>query len=278
MAGVTEIKCHMRDAWRAGKLSHAYIISGGSSRQRRDIADSLAQLLLGRNEATRKQLESGTHPDLFEITHEKPASISVDDIRRQLSDTVDTRPYGTDSKLYIIDEADKMTAQAQNAVLKTIEEPPEYVSILLMTRNPEILLETIRSRCVDMKITGDDEELSVSPEHIQILRMMTQPSVEGIMNAASELKNSKDGIIAFISSARLWMRDILFMKLTGDAAGLALKEEAEYIKKSAASMSLEDIEQGIRAADEAESRIESNVNTELTLQLMLMEMAVNKQA
>lgn len=87
-----------------------------------------------------KQAESGNHPDIIRVTHEKPNSISVDDIRTQVNNTVDIKPYQGPYKVYIIPQADMMTPQAQNAILKTIEEPPSYAVFLLLTENAETLL------------------------------------------------------------------------------------------------------------------------------------------
>ena len=86
------------------------------------------------------------------MTHEKPASIGVDDIREQINDTIQVRPYSSYYKIYIVDEAEKMTVQAQNALLKTIEEPPSYAVILLLTTNQDAFLPTILSRCVQLKL------------------------------------------------------------------------------------------------------------------------------
>ena len=86
------------------------------------------------------------------MTHEKPNSISVDDIRTQVNNTVDIKPYQGPYKVYIIPQADMMTPQAQNAILKTIEEPPSYAVFLLLTENAETLLPTINSRCVMLKL------------------------------------------------------------------------------------------------------------------------------
>ena len=99
-----------------------------------------------------KQALSGNHPDLIYVTHEKPASIGVDDIREQINDTIQIRPYSSYYKIYIVDEAEKMTVQAQNALLKTIEEPPSYAVIILITTNQEAFLPTILSRCVQLKL------------------------------------------------------------------------------------------------------------------------------
>lgn len=86
------------------------------------------------------------------MTHEKPASIGVDDVRIQINDTVSIRPYSSPYKIYLVDEAEKMTVQAQNALLKTIEEPPAYAVLVLITTNPEVFLPTILSRCIQLKL------------------------------------------------------------------------------------------------------------------------------
>ena len=76
----------------------------------------------------------------------------MEEIRNQLVDDVAIKPYSSPYKIYVIDEAEKLTVQAQNAILKTIEEPPAYAVILLLTRNAEALLPTISSRCVKLKL------------------------------------------------------------------------------------------------------------------------------
>ena len=91
---------------------------------------------------------SGNQPDIIYVSHEKPNTISVDDIRTQVNNDVAIKPYSSRYKVYIINEAEKMTPQAQNAILKTLEEPPEYAVILLLVSNVNTLLPTILSRCV----------------------------------------------------------------------------------------------------------------------------------
>ncbi len=93
------------------------------------------------------------------MTHEKPNSISVDDIRAQVNNTVDIQTLSGKIKIYIIPHADMMTPQAQNAILKTIEEPPAYAVILLLTENANSLLPTICSRCVMLKLRNIKDQL-----------------------------------------------------------------------------------------------------------------------
>ena len=103
------------------------------------------------------QFESGNHPDVRYVTHEKPASIGVDDVRSQISGDIMIKPYNGRYKVYIVDDAELMTPQAQNALLKTIEEPPSYAVLIFLTSSPESLLATIRSRCVLLRMKPVDK-------------------------------------------------------------------------------------------------------------------------
>ena len=135
------VKEHFKKAIENHKISHAYILTGEAGMGRKSIANAFAMTLLcekGGNEPCMvchscKQVLGGNHPDLIYVTHSKPGSIGVDDIREQINDTIMIRPYSSYYKIYIVDEAEKMTVQAQNALLKTMEEPPSYAVIILIT-------------------------------------------------------------------------------------------------------------------------------------------------
>ena len=87
---------------------------------------------------------------------ENKSNISVDVVREQIVNDVDIKPYSSKYKIYIVDEAEKMNQQAQNAILKTIEEPPEYAIIILLTANHNAFLQTILSRCVLIQMKSID--------------------------------------------------------------------------------------------------------------------------
>ena len=158
--GQEHIKTHFQKAIENHKVSHAYILSGEAGSGRRALANAFALSLLCEKGTTQpclschscKQVLSGNHPDFICTTHEKPASIGVDDIRHQINDTIMIRPYSGNYKIYIVDDAQKMTIQAQNALLKTIEEPPAYAVIILLTTNPDAFLPTILSRCICLNL------------------------------------------------------------------------------------------------------------------------------
>ena len=166
-----QMKDHMQHALETSKVSHAYIISGENGSGKEFIARVFAKALLcehrlennGMIESCNEcpsciKALSGNHPDIITLTHEKPGSIGVDDIRHGLRDDVVIRPYESNRKIYIIPEGEKMTPAAQNALLKTLEEPPSYIVIIILTNNLNAFLPTIISRCIvlPMKPAKDD--------------------------------------------------------------------------------------------------------------------------
>ena len=151
---------HLQSAISMGKVSHAYIFDGEKGSGKNFLANIFAAALQCEASEDKpcgtctscKQAEGFNHPDIIRITHEKPNTISVDDIRQQLCGDVMIKPYKGPYKIYIVDEAEKLNVQAQNALLKTIEEPPAYAVIILLTTNSESFLPTILSRCVTLHL------------------------------------------------------------------------------------------------------------------------------
>ena len=160
VVGHNDIINYIRNAVSMDQVTHAYILNGERGAGKKLVAKLFATTLLceegGPDPCNRchscRQAEGGNHPDIIWVTHEKPNSISVDDIREQVNNTIMIKPYQGPYKVYVIDHADIMTPQAQNALLKTIEEPPQYAVIMLLTENAEMLLPTIASRCVMLKL------------------------------------------------------------------------------------------------------------------------------
>ena len=158
--GHEQIKDYFKHALERRQVSHAYILTGEAGMGRKTLANAFAMALQCEDGETRacgtchscRQFLTDNHPDVIYVTHEKPGSIGVDDIREQINDTIMIRPYSGNYKIYIVDEAEKMTVQAQNALLKTIEEPPSYAVLILITANPDAFLPTILSRCVQLKL------------------------------------------------------------------------------------------------------------------------------
>ena len=160
IVGHKEIIKHLQNSITLGKVSHAYIISGENGSGKSLLASAFAMTLQCQQKGTDPCLEcssckralSQNHPDIIFVTSEKANSIGIEEIRTQVIDDVAIKPYCSSYKVYVIRGAEKLTLQAQNALLKTIEEPPAYAVILLLTSNQDALLPTITSRCVKLSL------------------------------------------------------------------------------------------------------------------------------
>lgn len=168
VVGQKQLVDNLRGALKHNKISHAYLIEGEKLSGKKMIADIFARALQCEAEEGEKpcnqcrsckQALNRNHPDIIYVEHEKPNVISVDNIRQQINGDIAIKPYSGERKIYIVDEAQKMNPQAQNALLKTLEEPPEYAVILLLTTRAEAMLATILSRCVTLNTRPVHEEL-----------------------------------------------------------------------------------------------------------------------
>ncbi|NLM36270.1 MAG: DNA polymerase III subunit delta' [Clostridiales bacterium] len=130
-----------------GVLSHAHLLVGDDGIGKSLIAKEAATKIIGKTEI--KQ-----YVDILEYRAGKGKKlIGVDEIRSVIEE-VNKRPYEGDKKVVIVYNADKLTIQAQNAFLKTIEEPPKGVYIFLLVENNEAILDTIKSRCQIHKLNS----------------------------------------------------------------------------------------------------------------------------
>lgn len=138
--GHREILDRLQDFQKTGSLSHAHLIAGEDGNGKSLVAKELSLLILDKK-ADRDYI------DIVKFRGCKDKnSIGVDDIR-DLIEEANKRPFEGDKKVIIIYEGEKMTIQAQNALLKTIEEPPSGIYIIILTRDLNSMLETIKSRC-----------------------------------------------------------------------------------------------------------------------------------
>ena len=314
------IKEHFLKAIESHRISHAYILTGEEGTGRKSIANAFAMTLLCEKGGTEpcmvchscKQALSGNHPDLIYVTHEKPASIGVDDIREQINDTIQIRPYSSYYKIYIVDEAEKMTVQAQNALLKTIEEPPSYAVIILIATNQEAFLPTILSRCVQLKLKPlkDFTVKSYLTEHLKVpekdaelcaafargnlgkaihlasseefkelyrrvmslLKNVGSMDIGMLLDCIREIKEQNFDISEVLDLMQLWYRDVLMYKVTKDMNLLVFKDEYRMINETGQKIDYAGLEAILAAIDTARTRLEANVNLDLAMELLLLTM------
>ena len=314
------VKDHFKKAIANHKISHAYILTGEAGMGRKSIANAFAMTLLcekGGSEPCMschscKQVMSGNHPDLIYVTHEKPGSIGVDDVREQINDTIMIRPYSSYYKIYIVDEAEKMTVQAQNALLKTIEEPPSYAVIILITTNQEAFLPTILSRCVQMKLkplkdftiksyltqnlhipekdadicaafargnlgkaihlSSSDEFRELFQKVMVLVKNVGTMDISMLLDCIREMKEQNFDIGEVLDLMQFWYRDVLMFKVTKDMNLLIFKNEYKMINETGEKVDYAGLEAILAAIDTARPRLNANVNMELAMELLLLTM------
>ena len=149
--GHDNIKLQIVNSINGGRFSHAHIITGEDGIGKSLIARETAIMLLGKDKE--KQ-----YVDIVEFNMIKDKkSIGIDEVKNIIQETT-KKPYEGDKKVIILYKADKMTEAAQNAFLKTIEEPPKGVFIILLCEKLENILDTIKSRCQVYKLNRLNEE------------------------------------------------------------------------------------------------------------------------
>ena len=323
VVGHKDIIQYIRNAVTSGQVSHAYIMNGERGSGKKLLASLFAMTLLCEKKGPDPcntchscvQANSGNHPDIIRVTHEKPNTISVDDIREQVNNTVAIKPYQGPYKVYIIDHAELMTPQAQNALLKTIEEPPEYAVFMLLTENAQVMLPTINSRCVMLKLRNIKDTLikrylmenmlvpdykadvctafaqgnmgraimlansehfnEIKDEAMQLLKYIREMELGEVIAAINNITKYKLEITDYLDIIMIWYRDILLYKATKDIDKVVFKDQMKFIKEQAKTSSYEGIETILKSIEKAKARLKANVNFELVMELLFLTIKEN---
>ncbi|OOB78184.1 MAG: hypothetical protein ATN34_00425 [Epulopiscium sp. Nele67-Bin002] len=148
------------------KLAHSYIFEGQEGVGRNSVANVIAKSLLCLNGtkpcntcSACHQFDVHTHPDIIRIDKDA-RSIKIDVIRKYVVRELSVKPYQSEYKVIVVNHAEALTVESQNALLKAIEDPPSYGVIIFITNNIDMLLPTIKSRCIHIRFSGlTDEEV-----------------------------------------------------------------------------------------------------------------------
>ena len=292
-------KKYLTNSIKSNMVSHAYMFEGPNSIGKNTMARELAAILL--------EMENlFNSPDYIEI---KPDgnSIKIAQIRKLQSDIL-VKPYKS-YKIYVIDEAQKMTVEAQNALLKTLEEPPKYAIIILITDNKESLLDTIKSRCEIIKFTpipmqevasyltmnGIDSkrasllanfsrgsmkkaiELSES-EEFHLMREEVQKYVETflngnlieIMDIQSSIEKYKDQITNVLDLLINYFRDIMMVKENVDNSMIINLDRLIFVKNMSNKTTYSQLSKIIDIIEETKNKLRSNCNFNISIQVMTL--------
>ena len=165
LLGNDRLKENLAAARRKGRMSHFYLLSGPRGSGKHTLADLIAAAMLcpepeGPCGVCRhcRKLQSGSHPDYITIDDPEKKIIPVRLVREARADMY-IKPNEAEKKIYLFPRAQDLNLEGQNALLKVLEEPPPYGVFLLLTDNPEKLLPTVRSRCVELKLRALPDEL-----------------------------------------------------------------------------------------------------------------------
>ena len=317
IVGHEQIKDHLQAAIRDKKPFHAYIFQGDEGVGKEAMARTFAAGLQGQGGpenpckecASCRQMESGNQPDVIWVSREK-TSLGVDEIREQLCNTMDIKPFSSPYKIYLVPEAEKMTEAAQNALLKTIEEPPEYGVVSLMTSSSTALLPTIQSRCLTLEFrplststveaflreqcqvpdylakasaafaqgnigkavryAKSEDFIERKDQILSLLRGVEQMDLSEMLAVIKELGTRRDEVRDYIDLMVLWYRDVLIFKATKNVNQLLFQEEASHISREASHRSYEKLEEILQAFEKAKVRLRANVSFDVTMELMLL--------
>ena len=254
------------------------------------------------------QAQSGNQPDIITVSHEKPNSIGVGEIRRMRAD-LQIKPYSNARKVYIIPDAEKLTVPAQNALLKTLEEPPEYAVIILIANGLSAFLPTILSRCVVLQtraveeaqiarflqrekelpedqamilarfaggnpgqallLTDDKEFLELRDRTVDFLAHLSRADAVRISEFSSDIDaGRRDEVLSFVL---MWFRDVLLYHSTQNSENLIFQEDIQYIIEAAGMLGYERLGRILDEIDTASRRLRSNVAADAVFEIMFLK-------
>lgn len=230
----------LREATARGTLSHALIFSGPGERTAAARYAAAAMECTAGGERPclacpdcRKVIRD-IHPDVVFVRDEEHAEISVDVVRRARADAF-IRPNEGARKIYIFEDCSLLTEKDQNVLLKTVEEGPAYAAFFFCTENAAALLQTIRSRCVEVKTAPvQQDEGAGLPQAIELARVIAAGSAAGRAAFFVSLEREKikrDALGALFEQTRLLFSAAL-LSLYGEAPAENEREIAALISKS----------------------------------------------
>ena len=265
MQEVSNLSIGAQNRIRSDHLFNAYLIESSDINLAKNVAYTLVNDVISENST----VDIFSHPDVKIL--EKNSEILISDIREKIvADCVKT-PFIARRKFYIICDAGYMNKEASNALLKTLEEPPEYVSIILVTKNKDLLLPTILSRCIKYVIqdTKNSYLLSLAlKEYIdEVFSFLSfrEKNYGGLYQFSGKMQKSQEEFIDMLNVIRIIFRDALTYKMTGNRNLLILgNREADYVVL-VSTFTIESIKKALEVCEKFIAYLDNNIDKQLFL-------------
>lgn len=297
--GQSFAKKYLKSSINNDKLNSAYMFDGIDGIGKKKMAYELAKILL--------EIEHPENsPDYIDV-FPNGNSVKVDQIRKLQSDII-IKPHNK-YKIYILNNAEKMTVEAQNALLKTLEEPPQYAIIILVTNNKEALLDTIKSRCDIVKFNsiphnemigylvqnGVEEkkstlltsfsrgsleralDLANSTEFIDMrddvqkyIKVLFDKNTVDILELPNDIDKYKSKIIDLLDIIIDYFRDIVLLKERVDRDMLINIDKINFLESISIKITYSQVSRIIGIIEEAKKKSRSNCNFNINMQVMFL--------
>ena len=270
----------LRAALESHRIAHAYAFVGAEGSGRATTALAFAQSLLCERETGCgscrhcRMVATRQHPDLHVIEPTPPASnpkgpraIRIEAIR-DVEREAGLRPVMAARKVFVLDDADRMTGESPEAFLKTLEEPPDRTVMILVLARTRAVPPTVLSRCQLVRFARRASEKR--PEHAEALRWLDQAGAEGIerlLLRGDRIEREKaEGMV---DAWWIWCRDLLLVKAGGPPALLANADRAGDLERASAAWSLDGILGAIELCRRARTALAHNVSPRLTIEIIV---------
>ncbi len=253
LLGNEQLKQNLLAARQKNKLSHFYLISGPVGSGRHTLADLIAAAMLCREpngpcgvcRSCRKVL-THNHPDYRTVDDPEKKTVPVDLIRDARADMF-IRPNEGDRKIYLFPRAQDMGLPGQNALLKVLEEPPPYGVFLLLTDNPDRLLPTVRSRCVELKLHALPQPLLEQTLSAEFPQTSPQTRLSAIVRSGGYLGQARQ----LLSGVGLSDETVRFAKAYGCGNGVELLQLLAPMEKWKRDVLIPELTQWLELVEQA---------------------------
>jgi DNA polymerase-3 subunit delta' len=309
----------LQNALRENTLAHAYLFTGISGIGKMTVARSLAKILHCKNVSNDfcdscipcKQITGDTHPDTL-IIEPEGTTIKINQVR-QLQEQLAFTVYEGNKKVVILDKSDRMTIQAANCMLKTLEEPPPHTILILLTSIPYRVPSTIRSRCQRLMFKPLSEKLIVellqnklgnqAPPGLELIASLAGGSfgsalqwvendallerqtfleavnnlntdtISSVFDCASLVGDDKEVVLDKLDMLLVWLRDCAVGKATNHDHYVINKDLLSAVHTISSRTSWADLLKKIEIVKETQRAVQENVNIRLAAEAMLLRLA-----